>query len=556
MARVSNRQILEAIDMLAEDITEAVGGTPYPDPLTATLTLDKGEYYGIKDVLDEAAKCYQTYHGNPLFRRAVDLRSQYVWGRGVTLMSPQEQVNNVIREFLDRNADELGHQGRTEKDKTLSLEGNLFLLCHTDEMGAVTIRQVPLTEITESRRDPDDYRTVWFWKRTYTEYTRDGTGTYGTGTEVSTYHPALGYDPEAKPVTINDLEVKWDQPVLHAPLPRIGKEVFAMPPFLTALPWATAYSHFLSNIATIAASLARFAWRATAKTPAGAKRLHELLDTGTGEVTGVGGAKLEPTAARFVSTEGTKLEPIKTAGVATSADEGRRFALMVASGTDVPEHMLMGDPSTGNLATTKSMERPFELSILDRQMWWADVLETLLTYAVISRVRAVGYNPLTGDVEEDEFGRTRIMVDVTRANDATTRSEEPDDTEPAPVREEAEIVVEFPSVLEHDMVSEVAAIIDMATLRGQKPAGIVDRATLRRLLLSALNTPDVDDLIANMDPAELEAVDEPENPSPFMLAAPPLPGDGREEEQQQTEEALNNVAKALREVVRAAEVNR
>lgn len=546
MARVSNRQILEAIDLLASDLTEAVGGSPYPDPLAPTLTLDKGEYYGISDVIAEAAKCYQTYHGNPLFRRAVDLRTQYVWGRGVTMMSPQVVVDNVIRDFLDRNADELGHLGRAEKDKTLTLEGNLFFLCDTDELGAVAVRQVPLTEITESRRDPDDYRAVWFWKRTYTEYKQDGTGAYGAGTEVSTYHPALGYNPEAKPAKINDIAVDWDRPILHAPLPRIGKEVFAMPPFITALPWATAYSHFLSNIASIAAALARFAWRATAKTPAGAAKVREILDLGTGETTRHRGAE-QATGSAFVSTEGVKLEPIKTTGVTTSAEEGRRFALMVASGTDVPEHMLMGDPSTGNLATTKSMERPFELSILDRQMWWADVLETLLTYAVVSRLQADGYDPLRGDVKEDEFGRTMVLVDLIDDNGA-------------PAREEAKIVVEFPSVLEHDMVNEVAAIIDMATLRGQKPAGIVDLDTLRRLLLSALNTPDVDDLIANMDDEELEAAANRAEPeSPFTLAPPPLPGGDVPTDQappERAEEALNNVAAALREVVRAAEVDR
>ena len=547
MARVSNRQILDAVDLLATEISEAVSSQPYPDPLFPAMTLEAGEYYGISDVLEAATKCYQLYHHNPLFRRAVELRTQYVWGRGVTMMSPQKVVDNVIRDFLDRNDRELGHRGRAEKDKTLTLEGNLFFLCSVDEMGAVAVQTVPLQEIAETRRDPDDYRSVWFWKRTFTVYEQAPDGSSGPGTEMSTYHPSLDHTPTARAAQIDGIDVRWDQPILHAPLPRIGKELYSMPPFLSVVPWATSYSRFLSNIASISASLARFAMRATAKTPEGAKRLRTLLDVSTGERKAADDKQV--TGSTFVSTDGVALEPIKTAGVATDADEGRRFALMVASGTDTPEHMLMGDPSTGNLATTKSMERPFELAILDRQLWWADVLERLLAFAVTCRLMAPGYDPIRGTVEEDEFGRTQILIYIDRDEDSpATEPGDPAGADDAP--EEAEIVVTFPSVLEHDMVSEITAIIDMATLRGQSMANIVDTPTLRRLLLAALNIPDVDDLIAGMDIDALDAEPEEEEPEPppAFLQPPPFPG----EDDTAPEDSLNNVAEALREFVRAA----
>lgn len=536
MPRVSNRQLLERLTeietVFSSGFSEAV--SPYPDPLSSALTLNGKEFFGLDDVREAATKCYESYHGNPLFHRAVNIRAQYVFGRGVSIDSPQEEVKGVIRDFIDRNARVLGHQGRMEMETTVTLEGNLFFVCPTDDMGAVTVRQVPLDEIVGSLRDPDDARTVRYWKRTSTEYPQNADGTYGAGKQVTRYHPALGYTPENMRAKIDDIPVVWTAPIHHAPLPRVGRELFAMPPFISALPWATAYSHFLSNIASIAAALARFAWKATAKTPAGARALKTAMGTGTGDRI--------PTASTLTSTEGVTLEPIKTSGVTTSADEGRRFALMVASGTDVPEHMLMGDPSTGNLATTKSMERPFELAILDRQRWWEDLIETLVTYAVRCRVVAGGFLPLQGDAEIDDFGRERIMVTVTRTADDDTHE---------PVREEAVVTVTFPSVLEHDMAAEVAAIIDAATLKGLSPAGVMDTATLQRLLLSALNIADPDDAIADMDQDDIAAQtgggsqQQPEEP-----AFEP-PGGFQPDA---TAEALEDVAKALRGIVEAAEV--
>jgi hypothetical protein len=536
MARVSNRQILEALtetrSLLDSNFSEAVGAS-YSDPLAAAFTLNGKEFFGLDDVREAATKCYESYHGNPVIRRAVDVRAQFVFGRGVSIDSPQKEVKAAITDFLDRNLRVLGHQGRMEMEKTAALDGNLFLLCTTDPLGAVSVHPVPLDEIAGSLRDPDDYRSVWFWKRTSTEYALNNDGTYGAGKQVTRYHPAIDHLPDARPKSIGDVPVAWDAPIHHAPLPRVGRELFAMPPFVSAIPWATAYSRFLSNIASIASALARFAWKASAKTPAGARAIKAVMGTGTGERI--------PTASTMVATEGVTLEPVKTSGVSTSAEEGRRFALMVASGTDVPEHILMGDPSTGNLATTKSMERPFELAILDRQRWWEDLIETLVTYSIRCRVTAEGFLPLQGTAEIDDYGRERIVVNVTRTADDGTQE---------PALEEAIVAVTFPSVLEHDMVQEVAAIIDAATLKGLSPAGVMDTATLQRLLLSALNIADPDDAIADMDQEDIAAQTGGGTQQPEEPAFEP-PGGFQPDA---TAEALEDVAKALRGIVEAAEV--
>jgi len=84
------------------------------------------------------------------------------------------------------------------------------------------------------------------------------------------------------------------------------------------------------------------------------------LQQGLAEARAQGGGTVGGT---FVTTPGTRLEPIKTSGITTSMDDARRLMLMVCSATGINEPYLTGDPSTGNLATAKTMERPMELQL-------------------------------------------------------------------------------------------------------------------------------------------------------------------------------------------------
>lgn len=595
-ARVSNRVIAERIDELEtfieDSLTEAVSANAsWKDPLTLTLALGDGEdEYSVDQIREAARNCYEAYHANALIRRAVNVKSHFVWGRGVTITSDQVEVNAVLTDWLERNQGELGHLGRVEKEIQAQIGGNLFLLCQVDDLGAVEVVTVPISEIAGYLRDPKNPRKVWYWKRTFTEYTvqKDGTS---TGKSQTYWYPALGHNPEKQPKTIGGTPVVWTDRLHHAPLPRAGKGVYGLPAIVAGIPWGKAYTQHLSNVASINAALATFAWKATGANPAAARAVADVVDRQ--KRTPI------PTGSTLASTPGVTMEPIRTAGVATSADEARRFALMVCSDTDVPEHILLGDPSTGNLATTKTMERPLELAVLDRQAWWVDTLTLLGSFAVEARVLAQGFAPLTGKVEIDDWGRRQVLVSVRRvvkdhetdrevtearaakaAPGTKATKKEAADANLGPVQEEvAEVTVEFPAILEHDPVSEVAAIISAATAGTGSLAGIMDRATFQRLLLRAINIPNVDDAIAEMDDEDIaRQVERHENPPELELArqaqAAKLGGEEPDEDEdappakkgvkkptkrsrdkdveEGIEESLSAVATALQEVARTA----
>ncbi|WP_319580515.1 hypothetical protein [uncultured Methanospirillum sp.] len=62
-----------------------------------------------------------------------------------------------------------------------------------------------------------------------------------------------------------------------------------------------------------------------------------------------------------MGNQNTTMQPYKFSGATTNIDDSCRYMLMVGSSTGTPEHLLAVDPSTSNLATSKTLEHPSEL---------------------------------------------------------------------------------------------------------------------------------------------------------------------------------------------------
>ena len=165
-----------------------------------------------------------------------------------------------------------------------------------------------------------------------------------------------------------------------------------------------------------------------------------------------------------IMSEGSDLQPSRTAGATTSAEDGRRMLLMVAAAMGLPE-TFFGDASVGSLATAKSLDRPTELKFRDRQSLWEDWLKELIQYA-IERAMAAPSGPLP------------VMLDEKARH----------------------LDVDFPPVLERDIDRTIGAIVTSATLDGKALAGTMDLPTVSRMLLTALGEDDVDEILAALFP--------------------------------------------------------
>jgi hypothetical protein len=417
---------------------------------------------------------------NPLIRRGVALKTSFVFGQGMSVQAADPVVNELIQGFWKdpkNRAALTSHQSLMEQEENLQLEANTFFALFTHPAtGRVRVRTVPFDEIDDVIANPDDGLCPWFYKRTFTVRAFNAASGTHDQQQVTEYHPDWRYKPADKVQTIAGRPVRWDAPIYHVAVNRLPGMRWGVSEVYAALDWARSYREFLQNWASITAAYARFAW--TAKTKGGASAVASVKTRLQSAISSTNGAETNPppaTAGVFVGNGGVDIQPVKTAGATTSAEDGRRLLLMVCAALGVYEHYF-GDPSTGNLATAKSMERPMELMFLARRMLWADVLTGILRY-VIEQAALAPQGVIRGVQTMDEYGDP--VVDI---GDLDTH-----------------VDIDFPSLMEKDTESHVRAIISAATLDGKSPAGLDLKATTRMLLV-ALGEDDVDQIIEDQFP--------------------------------------------------------
>jgi hypothetical protein len=431
---------------------------------------------------------------NPLIRRAVLTQANYVFGQGINLNSDNEQVDAVIQKFLDdpKNKVELtDHAQLMIKEQELQLFSNIFFVFFTDrKTGRVRVRTIPVDEVRQIITDPDDNKTPLYYKRVYVPQEFDPrTGETRPGTEKIIYYRDWK---NTKQTIVFGKDQKTDASVYHVKVNALTDMKFGVSEVYSALDWSSAHKGFLEDWTTIVKAYARFAWRLTSKTRAGQAAAKQKLSTTLDSTSGKEDNPTPSAGSILAEVEGgVKMDPIKTAGATTAADDGDKLIHMVSAATGIFYHYLVGDPSTGNLATAKAMEYPMQLQFKNRQGLWETVLKNILEFVTLQSVKApVGI--MKGTIERDEYGEEIIKLEGD---------------------EEMSMNISFPDILEKDLTERIDAIIKAATLDGKTPK-YIEKETLLRMLLETLGYTDVDEMIEEMWPDGLPE-DEPE-PEPLQ----------------------------------------
>lgn len=391
---------------------------------------------------------------NPLIKRAVLTQSNYVFGKGIDVMAAdgESEEATIINDFMEdpENRRELtSHESMMMKENELQLFGNIFFFLYTNPVTKnVTIRSIPYDEITDIIMHPDDAKRPLYYKREWQAQTMNlDTGIYETQKKTEYFldwrvsrnslygrRSSIGRDP-----------VRKNAVIYHVATNQLSDMKFGVSEMYAALDWARAYKEFLENWATITKAHARFAWQLS---PAGGKKGAQQAQHKMNQMSGgQGGANERVTASTFVAGNGTKMEPMKTAGAQPSAEDGQQMIHMVSAATGIFYHYLVGDPSTGNLATAKSMERPMELQFTNRQKLWRDVFKNIIYFAIQQKRPG-------SDAETD---------------------------------------VTFPNLLEHSTKDMIEAIVSASTLNGSTAAGTIPLRKVTELLLKELGEENIED---------------------------------------------------------------
>ncbi len=451
------------------------------------------------------------YVKNPWIQRAINVSAQYVFGRGVEVMSEDPKANDVLKEFFERNKRVVGQAALSDLQKRLGYDGQVFFVFFGDKVdkGNTTVRTIDATEIFEIVTDPDDTDTPWLYNRKWSAKKFDQqTGAISVDKGEEAWYPAITYNPDDKPPLINGKPVMWESPVLHFKGGTgVAKWHFDCPKAYAALDWAKAGRKWLESCATVRQALAQIALVLTTK--GGQQALEgakQQLQTTVGPTSSLWDSNPPAVAgATFASGPGTTLAAFNTKGAGGDPSDVREYRSMVAAVFEIPPTFL-GDLETANLATATTLDRPTELAMLEKQERWREVLTTMAIYVLtVNKGAPSGRLSESKDLKVVECAR-RTLPNGRRVYEATK-----------PSTQQIEVKVNFPAIREGDQSLNVKAIVEAMTLdnKGGQVVGIDEKVGVG-LLYEQFGVEDYGDILDEQYPDKKYDPDRTKEP----LAAP------------------------------------
>ena len=487
---------------------------------------------------------------DPMLNRGINVSAQYVFGRGVEITSTDEDANQVLKDWRERNKRVLGHTALAETHRLKFTDGNIFWVNFTDETatGEVNVRLLDALEILDIVCDPDDSSVPWFYRREWVaKEVNPADGTLRVQARKAWY-PALKFDPANYPDTFGSdlpaqwqgIDIQWNARVYHRKCSSVPVWWhFALPLIYPALGMAKAVQRFLEDCMTINNSLAQFSLLLTTK---GGQQALEGAKTQLSTTVGPNADLWDqnPTAvagAIFAGGPGTELKAFETKGAGFDPAKVREYKLQVAMVFGCPESF-WADMNTSNLATATSLDRPTELNFSEQQEVWSEDLVELAKYQLQASSRAPSGKLMEAFKERkatalnlNESGskvplyEVPMIVDCPRVVSESGRMKyNPDPTN----TKQIQVMADFPTIIEADVPAEVAAIVNAMTL-GNTMGEVVgtDEKESVRLLGKVIGLPDNDELIEDQYPETGPDAYDPvrkDDPEPEPGTEPGAPG--------------------------------
>jgi hypothetical protein len=493
------RQRDDTIELLQESLNDLERSLM--DPGWIRLTAQFEREFTAEGLRQMRAICRVFATAHPLIRRALSLRTAYVWSQGVEIVARangkklrEQDVQAVVAGFLTDPGNErafTGSAARERLERCLGTDGEFFPTVFVrPTTGEVQVRVVGADEITDIICNPQDRSEPWYYRRVWVQRTLNADG-LTADEQFEQFHPALDYRPRNKPKSFGSIPVVWDAPMMHVKVNDLEGWQRGVPDAYAAVDWARAYKEFLEDWARLVKSLSRFAWRMTAKGSTRAQAKTKLAAApprdANGNLTDVGAVAMTPPDQIF--------EAIPKSGATIDSESGKPLAAMIAAALDVPLTMLLADPGqTGARAVAETLDQPTELAMGQRRGLWAGVYQRILKYAIAEAVRAPD-GLLKGQILVDGYGRETVKL-----NGATT----------------ADVQVDFPPLGKVDPDRIVASVVAAAQ------TGTIPPEEIARLLLTALGVKNVEELIDVMTDDDGNFL-WPDGP-PLAGPAPPDPG--------------------------------
>ncbi len=319
---------------------EDIGYTKLGSGSDKELTLDY-----LREIRDESWKAFLS---NPLAKRQIKNITSYLVGRGIKVVSPSLDAQEIINSFI-YNPQNYWELFIREESNRLQLDGEIILLLFVNTgNGSVVVRDIEPNEITDIILSPDDYRKIEAIRRVYSKkiYSSD----------YKSYHIETIDEiiKSGEPDPTNDNIIR---DFLIIKMPTVATQVRGVPELSSHLYWLKQYRQLLDTRVALNKMRASYIWDVTV--------------TGDEEdVKRVRNENSKPPKPGTVKFHNDKIVwEAKDAKINAQDSEAdlRAIKLMSVAGSGQPEYMITGDASNANFASTQETTLAFLKCLEDYQ---------------------------------------------------------------------------------------------------------------------------------------------------------------------------------------------
>lgn len=334
---------------------------------------------GAGDELDTSAhhaimrRAYSAWCRNPLAGQIVNLTTWFVMGKGLGFTAQDERVQKVLKKFWSDHDNDMPVMQHWMSNE-LQIFGEIFLRFFRNPIdGSIRMALVDPMEIVEIVTDPDNVRKPVCYLREY-----KSPGVPSEWIDSFAQHGNLAWFPvEDTPVR----EIVDADEIHHVKVNNVSNRKRGLSELYRILRWLDVYERWLEDRMSINRARGTFAF--LRKVPVAPDRAAGPFETDSS------GKYIVPKPGSILvvheSEEWEILSP--SVGSDDAREDGRAIKLMIAAGSGIFEHYF-GDPSTGNLATTRSMELPMVKKFEDRQRLFENLFSRIFQRVIESSVKA------------------------------------------------------------------------------------------------------------------------------------------------------------------------
>lgn len=333
------------------------------------------------DLIKEASNtAREMVHGSPMISRGLDLRTSYVWSKGIVLedASPESSTDSKRgrkskkEKFLTDNKIQryvLGPEAHKDMEAAAFTDGHFFFLGDDRKR---TGHPIPLSEIDMVYLDPEYAGEVLAYRRNYKEYKTDGNTVqhivwYYVDTHTGDRKNPQGSEQRDNNVTIRvdtekTLFVKSFNSMIGWPL--------GVPDSLTALKWARLYAEMVNDGKVVSKANAKFVYKVKNSGPKGATNAAAKASSapGVGNVASLG--------------NNNDLISIPQANRSYDFNGLRPIAAQAATAMNVSVIHLLSDPGAAgsSYGSASNLDLPTKRAMVSRQSEWVGFLERILKW--------------------------------------------------------------------------------------------------------------------------------------------------------------------------------